>query len=646
MRTIRRLYLYGVAFVSLMVVTWGLIGLARSAFSGDTVGGDVAQLAGALSLIFVGVPVFLLHWWLAQRAAREDEDERFSRVRAVFLYGALLATLIPITQNVLALFNRIFFNLFNASGNQVIFGYEQTWSDNIIAIIMNSLIAAYFFSTTRQNWSEEYVSTAFWETRRLYRFVWVIYGLLLSIFGVQQTLLYLTRFLAEDVSSQTILANGMTMISVGVPIWIYSWRVTQRALEQPGEQQSLLRLITLYTVRLISLVVTLFAIGAILDAVFKTLLGEVTTFTAFMDAIGDPLSIAVPMGIVWAYYSTILRRENKAFSEVAQRTGLQRLYAYLLALLGLITVFVGLHELIFTLIDLLPVDDFMKEDPIHRGRLFRRDLAASLSMLLVGLPLWLVNWIPLNRTATSQGEAGDQIHRSLIRRGYLYLVLFGGVIGVMVSAGMLIFHLLQAALGEPDQDFSRLVIELVSSLVLFILLLWYHGRLLRLDGRLAAHALAERHSAFPVLILVSEIGVFSEEMLAALQKEAPNLPVAVHVVDQGVPDETLSSARAVILPASITANPLEAIRLWVQNFDGVRFVIPTPVSGWVWASGNGANLKDLIRQTAEMVRKLAEGEEISKPRLSPWIVVGYIFGGLFGLFLLLVIISALAELLI
>jgi hypothetical protein len=628
-----------------MVVTWGLIGLARSALTGDSVGGDVASLAGALALIFVGVPVFLLHWWLAQRAAREDDEERFSRVRAIFLYGALLATLIPITQNVLALVNRMFFDLFDASGNQVIFGYGQTWSDNVIAIVFNGLIAVYFFNVIRLNWAEDYINEAFWETRRLYRFVWVVYGLVLMIFGVQQTLLYLTRLLADDVGSQTILANGLAMILVGVPLWIFSWRVTQRVLDQPGEQQSLLRLVVLYAIRLISLVVTLFSVGAIVDVAIRGLLGDVASFAPFVGDIQDPLSVAVPMGIIWAYHSTILRRENYAFPEVAQRVGLQRLYAYLLALLGLITVVVGLHELIFAAIGLLPIDDIVDQRPIHWTRVFRRDLAASLSILLVGLPLWLTNWIPINRTATSEGDAGDQIRRSIIRRSYLYLVLFGSVIGVMVSAGMLIFHLLQAALGEPDREFVRLVIELISSLVIFGLLLWYHGRLLQADGRLAARTLAERHAEFPVLVLVSEIGGFSEMMVAALQKEAPTLPVVVHVVDQGIPDETLSSAKAVILPASITAYPLEAIRLWLQNFSGVRFVIPTQVNGWVWASGNGDKLKDLIYQTAEMVRKLAEGEEISRARLSPWIIVGYIFGGLLGLLLLLIVFSSLIELL-
>jgi len=632
--------------ISLMVVVWGLIGLARSAFAGETIGGDVTRLAGALALIFVGVPVFLLHWWLAQRSVREDEDEKYSRVRAFFLYGALLATLIPIVQNVMALVNRFFFRIFEASSNRVIFGYEQTWSDNLIAIVMNGLIAAFIFNVLRQNWEEENVNDAFRETRRLYRFVWMLYGLSFTIFGIQQMLLYLLDLLADAANvSTTILANGLTMTIVGLLTWAYSWRILQKAFNEQNEQHSLLRLIIFYAVCLITLLAALSGIGAIVNEILLALFGETSTLSLFMEEVREPLSMAIPLGVMWAYYSSILKRENKAFPDAPHRAGIQRFYTYTLALIGLSTVFVGLHKFCFTLIDLLPFDDFVEKDPVVWGKLFRNDLAESLAVLLVGLPLWLSSWIPINRMLSSDPEASIRVRQSLIRRGYLYLILFAGVIGVMVSAGMLIFYLLEAALGEPPQDFASQVLDLVVSLGLFGILIWYHGRLLQTDGRLTAQALAEKHADFPVLVLVSDIGPFSERVVTALQKEAPALPVVVHVVDQGVPDETLSSAKAVILPASITASPLEAIRLWLQNFAGVRFVIPTSVRGWVWVSGNGSSLNHLIQQTAEKIRQLAEGEDISKTRLSPWIIIGYIAGGIFGLILLLILFSTLADLL-
>ena len=112
MKTIRRIYFYAVALISMVVVLWGMIGLMRSIFS-DSVGGGVDQLAQALALILVGVPVFGIHWWAAQRSTNKDEEERASTARAVFLYAALLGLFIPLTQNGLAFFNRLMINLFN-----------------------------------------------------------------------------------------------------------------------------------------------------------------------------------------------------------------------------------------------------------------------------------------------------------------------------------------------------------------------------------------------------------------------------------------------------------------------------------------------------------------------------------------------------
>ncbi|HBY08774.1 MAG TPA: hypothetical protein DEH22_13700 [Chloroflexi bacterium] len=640
MRTIRRLYLYGVAIISLMVVVWGLIGLARSAFAGESIGGDVVRLAGALSLIFVGVPVFLLHWWLAQKSARNDEEERFSRARAFFLYGALLATLIPIVQNAMALVARVLFGIFNSPQNRVVFGYGQTWSDNLIAIVMNGLIAAYVFNVLRSNWEDKNISEAFWETRRLYRLVWLLYGLILTASGVQQILLYFFDVLANTITTSTaILANGLTLTLVGVPVWIYSWRILQKAFEQTDEQQSLLRPVVLYVVRLITLMMTLFVLGAILYEGFNFVLGDSRTFTVYLDNVRDAISILIPAGLVWLYYSSVLRKENKAFPNLPYRAEMQRLYAYIAAFLGLVTVFVGLNRLLYVAVDALPFDDLRDKQSAYLGKLLREGLSLAFAMLIIGLPLWLKNWLAVQKRATSQSADGEQAQRSLTRKIYLYLILFMAVIGMMVSAGMLLFQLLQAALGAPEQNFAQTVSELLSTLVLFAFLLGYHGWVLRGDNRLAAQTIAARHAEYPVLVLVSELGAFSDAMVAALQKETPTLPVAVHVVDRGAPDETLSNARAVILPASIAAYPLEAIRLWVQNFSGVRFVIPTPVRGWVWVSGNGSNLKGLIQHTAEMVRKLAEGDEISKTRSSPWIIVGYIAGGLLGFIMLMSLFS-------
>ena len=85
MKSIRRLYFYLVAFISIEVVLWGLVGLLRSV-ANDTISGGADALAQALALILVGVPIFLIHWLWVQRASRLDEEEKTATLRAVFFY--------------------------------------------------------------------------------------------------------------------------------------------------------------------------------------------------------------------------------------------------------------------------------------------------------------------------------------------------------------------------------------------------------------------------------------------------------------------------------------------------------------------------------------------------------------------------------
>ena len=133
MQIIRRLYLYSVSLVSIEVVLWGSIGLLRSLFAGQELGGGVNRLAGAISLLLVGIPVFLIHWIFVQRSIARDIDERSSRIRAIFLYLVLLVTIIPIAQNILSFLDHTFLQILGLDPQQAMFGGDQIWSDNLVA---------------------------------------------------------------------------------------------------------------------------------------------------------------------------------------------------------------------------------------------------------------------------------------------------------------------------------------------------------------------------------------------------------------------------------------------------------------------------------------------------------------------------------
>src|SRR5512134_323573 len=112
MQSIRRFYLYTVALISLEIVVWGTIQLARSLLNGWEAGQEASSLAGTISLVLIGIPVFGLHWWLVQRDVARHPEERSEAARALFLYLGLFATLIPVAQNTLALLDHSLYALF------------------------------------------------------------------------------------------------------------------------------------------------------------------------------------------------------------------------------------------------------------------------------------------------------------------------------------------------------------------------------------------------------------------------------------------------------------------------------------------------------------------------------------------------------
>ncbi|HSQ40179.1 MAG TPA: DUF5671 domain-containing protein, partial [Anaerolineales bacterium] len=339
MRTIRRLYFYAVAFITFEVVLWGLIGLLRSILSTSQISDGGDALARALSLTLVGVPIFALHWIWAQRASAADDEEHSSTLRAVFLYGTLLATLIPITQNALALINRTLISLAGLDPYRAILGGGQTWVDNLIAIFMNAIAAAYFVNVLRKDWATLPDTENFADIRRLYRYLWHLYSLLMVIFGAQQIVRFLLYIPPKILGmiSRDLSINGLSLLLVGVPIWYFSWKTCQDALQQKGERDSLLRLGVLYLLALAGVATVLSMSGSLVALILRQLLGESMTTSEFLTRAASPISIALPLGVVWAYYGRWLHHDIHSFRDASRRAGLLRLYYYILSLAGLVT---------------------------------------------------------------------------------------------------------------------------------------------------------------------------------------------------------------------------------------------------------------------------------------------------------------------
>lgn len=620
MRIIKRIYFYLMALISLEVVVWGIINLARTILNTSAIGELAVDLAGALSSILVGLPIFLFHWLKAQNEALKDDEERGSAVRAAFFYTTLFALLAPVAQNVLAMVSRACFLLFNAPGTPYI-GEGQGWGDNLAAIIVNLLVAVYLYTRVQSDWKAMPGHPPLIDMRRFYRYTWVLYGLALGVIGIQQTLMFVLRLSAETVyATEDLLSNGLAFMLVGIPLWVVMWQMVQRTIAQPGERSSNLRLSILYSLVLIAAMVTISTGVSVLstgfDALFKPL-----SLAAFFERAATALSVALTAGLIWAYYLHWLNLDLREISEAPRQAALRRVYGYLLAALGFGFMMSGIIQLTGVLIDQL-------FGTLISAYTYYSPLSAGLATLLVGLPLWLVFWLGLQKEALQSGDAGDHARRSVLRKIYLYLAIFGNLIGAMTAAGMLFFLLLRSLLGDPPEEALRQGIENGRIFLVFAIWLAYHIATLVRDGRTASQSLIEKHSTFPVIILDDGSGA-AEALRLELHHQAPHIPVAVQDLSLGIPPEALSGAKAAMLTAGAATHPSEALRLWLNDFAGQQIILPLTGPGQVWVGANNGQDAHFIKQAAQAARQMAEGQPVRfSSQLSPWLILAIVVGGL------------------
>lgn len=628
MRAIRRLYFYLVALISVEVVIWGVISLLRTLFLPQATGGAANILAGGLAAVLVGLPIFWLHWTVAQRDAARTDEESASRERALFLYGIRLAVWVPVVQSLIGLLNEgLLATLFGARPDLALIGQNQPWSDHVVALAVNVIAWAYFEQVLRRDWQKEASRQNLIEVRRLARYLWMLYTLGLTVLGVQYVLrsIFFDPQVVSDLNT-TWLAGGISLALVGAPLWARTWLVIDRAVGQDeGERRSLLRLIVLYVLAIGGALLTLISTGNLLAALLRWALGASTTLRDWLSTNHAALAALPTFGALWAYFGRVLSTQIHSESDPLRRDGLRRIYRYILSFLGNLATFLGLVGVLTTLAELL------LGRPVGLAGV-RNPLANSLAALMVGLPVWLWNWGPLQTESRPLTEAGSHARRSLLRRAYLYLVIFLTVIGAMFTAGSLLYRVIGRLLGNPAPGFTLTVLSQALTLAALLVWLVYHARVLRADGALAERALAARYAAFPALVLQSGDGSLAAEIAQALRSETPQLPVAIHSVEAGVPPEDLSAARVVVIPAQLALSPPEALRLWLQEFPGKRVVVPGPAGETVWAGVPERSPAEAAREAARAVRQLAEGETVrGAPPTNPWVIVGYALAGLFAL---------------
>jgi hypothetical protein len=246
MQTVRRLYLYLMAGIGLAVASLGLVQLLAlvldqiGAFGGSVISGEGAdvrdRLSLALSMIAVGTPVWLSHWWFAERGIRHGvagaEAERSAPLRALYL------GLVEFIALVLAMFGAsaaIHILISQVAGAPEEYG--GTFSDPAaIAVVGVAGWGYHAWTRAGDERAGELRGPAAW-LPRLARYALAFIAGLMLCFGAAELIDVLLRALVgrgDIVSGEAWwvgrVATGVGQLAVGTAAWGGLWVVSSRLL--------------------------------------------------------------------------------------------------------------------------------------------------------------------------------------------------------------------------------------------------------------------------------------------------------------------------------------------------------------------------------------------------------------------------------
>jgi hypothetical protein len=546
----RRVYLYGIAFATIWMLVNGLAGLLQVALvvlvqaviapnviapgNGFT---DEVSFYGALTGI--GLVTWIVHWGLAIRAATRDPlDECRSALRKLYLYGVLfvggLIFLYQFRQLVVDMFGVVVGTVTNndlATGELI---------EPLAMLTITGLFWAYHLRGVQRDRDVVPEVGAAATIRRwcFYGLAWV--GLMVLLFGMAGLLARLLdlaippegraadsgRWLALDMSSR--IASAVTGLIVWLGAWTWTSRAFARATGPDPERDSVLRKVYLYGVLLLSVSWTVWNVAQALYLLMRSVLipsQAGALWSTVRGDLGDTVANVLVFGMAWAYHAQVVKREAAAAPEHQRQSAIRWIYGYIVALVGAITFGAGLSGTLATLLDLLA------NPGVTGGEYWWQErLSLFATMIVVGLPIWLISWFRLQREVVA-----SVARRSLARRIYLFLALGITVLTLLASGAYTLYQILRVALGERwTASNTSDLIDAASAAIVAGLLLAYHLRVFQGDAGLAA----EDASATPAI-------------------PTPH-------VDQSAPAPTMDEMVTLLVVRPSTSEDAEALRERVQ----------------------------------------------------------------------------------
>lgn len=510
----RRLYLYIVAAASLGMLVIGLANLGATTLDLLLRPGAIASTyrdayAGFGAVTLVGLPVWAIHWGIAQRLSSRSSDERASAIRRLYVYVAAGVLLIAAAILVRRFLENVFSAVSGPSPDTATL-LRHGWESVLLLAfwLYHFRIAAADRAVVGETGGSAIL-------RRWYAYGLLLFGLAFLLFGARNLLQEICVILVTPGSNAApggIIASALATTLTGFAVWGFHARWTSREPIAADDRRSTLRALAGFLALAVSVGLTLVGASQLLYYVLARALGVQTpggVIGDLLQALAGPGSTVLVFALAWIW----LRRQLAADAvqaEAARQAGVRRLYAHLVGLFSVAAMAIGAAGLLWTLSDQVLNQALGRLVPEWRDH-----ASLFITLALVGTPTWLTHWRP----APAPTE-----RYTLSRRLYLYAALLGSVLALLASAATLVYRVLGLVLATTDASSGAAVVDIgraVAVILVAVMLGFYHWRVLRSDAAARPVAEAPAQTAAPVDQFSLEIRGANEE---AIRRVLAGLP--------------------------------------------------------------------------------------------------------------------------
>jgi len=502
------------------------------------------QASLAIALLVVGLPAWVIHFRVAQRAALRSVEERGSALRSFYLHLVVFVTALLVFGYGQRALGLVLQGIFIGENQRfpTYWGLEADWPARAAGAAVMALTAAvvlgYHLRLSILDRRATLIGGRAASFRQLVFYALALIGLFWAASTAVSTLAGIWDRIADAVAPipgltapqatppgvvvasppapsrddllRFQLIGAVPGILAGLALWLGTWIPLQRGLRAPTadgeiERGSVIRKLAIYLVVLVSALAVLLSATVAVANVVERILGtpDREQYRNIQHDVGFPVTNLVVFATVWLFHRRVVQAEAARESEFERAATVRRLYTYLIAAIGLGMLAIGTAGAIGVF-----GSQLMGLNTHGNG-----ETAAYIALVLIGAPVWALSWWQAQRRLT------DDERRSLPRRGYLYLAILGGVLGVLVFGSAGLYRLLNAVLAGSFpiatwHDIWHFTVDGTVSAFAFL----FHLAAVRAD-RSAQLPTVAQHSV-TVLVRASDVATARARLASALEGQA------------------------------------------------------------------------------------------------------------------------------